>query len=169
MVRLKSRYILFEVLYPVNANYSEEDVPFCSRRQILLRHHQVSPVDVSIKVLIQEIRRSLQHNFGDYGCGKATSLLQIKYFSNMTSTGILRCHREDSDLLITALTLISKIGTIDNVIVNPVKVSGTIKKIEDYAGRRSEKLLSVIKRDDKRLIDDFTTVTEDNDEDTATT
>lgn len=87
----------------------------------------------------------------------------------MTSTGILRCHREDSDLVITALTLISKIGTIDNVIVNPVKVSGTIKKIEDYAGRRSEKLLSVIKRDDKRLIDDFTTVTEDNDEDTATT
>lgn len=164
MVRLKSRYILFEVLYPFESSSLEEDVSLCSRKDILLSHHQVSPAEINIKLLLQEIRRSLQLNFGDYGSGKATSLLQVKYFSNMTSTGILRCHREDCDLVLTALTLMDKLGTVENIIINPVKVSGTIKKMEQYAGRRSQKLLSIIKQDDKRLINEITQLPEDNEE-----
>lgn len=164
MVRLKSRYVLFEIIYPVSSNYMEQAASASSRKEILLSHHQVSPAEITIKLLLQEIRRSLQTNFGDYGCGKATSLLQVKYFSNMTSTGILRCHREDCDLVLTSLTLMTKIGTVDSIILVPIKVSGTIKKIEEYAGRRSEKILSVIKRTDKRLINDFGAITEDDDE-----
>lgn len=161
MVRLKSRYILFEILYPNEVATGE--TTHITKRDILLKLHRVSPPDISIKSLLQEIRRSLQINFGDYGSGKANSLLQVKYFSNMTSTGILRCHREDCDLLVAALALITKVGDIGAVIVNPIKVSGTIKKIEEYAGRRSEKLLSVLKQSNIAF-DNFRDVSEDEDQ-----
>lgn len=162
MVRLKSRYILFEILYPGEAGI--EELEQITKRDVLLRLHRVSPSDISIKTLLQEIRRTLQVNFGDYGSGKVTSLLQVKYFSNMTSTGILRCHREDCDLLVAALALTTKIGDIGGLIINPIKVSGTIKKIEDYAGRRSEKLLSVIKQKDVIALNNFNEVSEDEDQ-----
>ncbi|QLQ81695.1 hypothetical protein HG537_0F04560 [Torulaspora globosa] len=162
MVRLKSRYILFEILYPNEIDIDETTQ--VTKRDILLRLHRVSPPEISIKSLLQEIRRSLQVNFGDYGCGKITSLLQVKYFSNMTSTGIIRCHREDCDLLVAALALITKIGDIDSLIINPIKVSGTIKKIEEYAGRRSEKLLSVLKQNTAMAFDTFADVSEDEDQ-----
>lgn len=158
MVRLKSRYILFEILYPAESGIEERES--ITKTNILLRLHRVSPPDVSTKALLQEIRRSLQVNFGDYGAGKVTSLLQMKYFSNMTSTGIIRCHREDCDLLLAALALTSKIGDNEGLIINPVKVSGTIKKIEEYAGRRSEKLLSVIKQNELAF-NNFNDVSED--------
>lgn len=143
MVRLKSRYILFEVLYPaaeINSHNCDD---------LILINHKSSPVEISIKEIIHEIRRSLQQNFGDYGYGKVNSLLQIKYFSNNTSTGIIRCHREDADLLILSLFYINKIGNINNITINPIKISGTIKKIEQYSIRRSNKLLSLIKKYDK--------------------
>lgn len=166
MVRLKSRYILFELIYPVSENAVEErNSPIESRKNILLRHHQISPPEITTKLLVQEIRRSLQLNFGDYGLGKAASLLQIKYFSNMTSTGIIRCHREDCDLIIAALSLMTKVADINSIIINPIKVSGTIKKIEQYAIRRSQKILSVIQQGDGNMIDDFANVSEDDEQD----
>ncbi|EDO15101.1 hypothetical protein Kpol_1071p8 [Vanderwaltozyma polyspora DSM 70294] len=162
MVRLKSRYILFEILYP-NSDENGKMIESKSslRKDILLRQHRVSPPEISIKTIIQEIRRSLQLNFGDYGSGKVSSLLQSKYFSNMTSTGIIRCHREDCDTLIMALFFINKIGDIDNLIINPVKVSGTIKKIEEYSIRRNKKLANIMDRDQKSFIDDYHSVSDD--------
>ncbi|CAI4054470.1 hypothetical protein SKDZ_01G0380 [Saccharomyces kudriavzevii ZP591] len=142
MVRLKSRYILFEVLYPPTDVNVEESM---SKADILLAHHRASPADVSIKSIIQEVRRSLSLNLGDYGSAKCSSLLQLKYFSNRTSTGIIRCHREDCDLVIMALMLMARIGDVGGLIVNPVKVSGTIKKIEQFAVRRNSKILNLIK------------------------
>ena len=116
-----------------------------SKVDLLLSHHRASPADVSIKSIVQEIRRSLSLNLGDYGSAKCSSLLQVKYFSNRTSTGIIRCHREDCDLVIMTLMLMSKIGDVGELIVNPVKVSGTIKKIEQFAMRRNSKILNLIK------------------------
>ncbi|CCF60412.1 hypothetical protein KAFR_0K00570 [Kazachstania africana CBS 2517] len=163
MVRLKSRYILFEILFPPTEISEDELV---TKKDILLSYHKVSPPDISSKSILQEIRRSLQLNLGDYGYGKVNSLLQLKYFSNNTSTGILRCHREDTDLLLTALFTISKINEITNLIINPIKVSGTIKKIEQYSIRRNAKFLSLIKADSSSVLtNDFTNVNEDdNDE-----
>lgn len=168
MVRLKTRYILFEVLYPCEAPEAKEsDESRALNTDILLRHHRVSPSQISSKTISQEIRRSLQTNFGDYGLGKAGSMLQIKYFSNRTSTGIIRCHREDTDLVIMALCLTNRIGDVDSLILNPVKVSGTIKKVEQYAIRRSHRFLTAVQRNDKDMLDDFTNVAtneEDQDE-----
>lgn len=175
MVRLKTRYILFEVIlspHLINVDENEDQINTVhfTKHNILLSHHRPCPKEISNKTLLQEIRHSLQLNFGDYGLGKVGSLLQLKYFSNNTGTGILRCHREDVDTLVTALTLINRIGEVSNVIINPVKVSGTIKKIEQHSMRRSSKLISLLNKSRKQqelkvsLIDDFDKVEEDIDE-----
>lgn len=163
MVRLKSRYILFEILYPNSRDPVDQNQQLDAslKRDILIRHHQASPSDITIKTIIQEIRRSLKLNFGDYGSGKAGSLLQVKYFSNMTSTGIIRCHREDCDLVTNALVLMNKISNTENIIFNPVKISGTIKKIEEYAIRRSKKLVIIMQQEEKSSIDDFRNISDD--------
>ncbi|GCE97529.1 hypothetical protein ZYGM_003173 [Zygosaccharomyces mellis] len=156
MVRLKTRYILFEILYPCDTVEAKQSNELRSLNTgILLRHHRISPSQISAKTISQELRRSLQINFGDYGLGKAGSLLQIKYFSNRTSTGIIRCHREDTDLVLMALCLTNKIGEVGSLILNAVKVSGTIKKVEQYAIRRSQRFLAAIQRNDKDFLDDF--------------
>ncbi|CDO95316.1 unnamed protein product [Kluyveromyces dobzhanskii CBS 2104] len=127
MVRLKSRYILFEILYP-DVNDEFETVPNVTKKDILTGHHKVSPNSINVKSIMQELRKQLQINFGDFGLGKATALLQIKYFSNRTSTGIIRCGHDDHQYILMALALINQIENIGSVILNPVKVSGTIKK-----------------------------------------
>ncbi|CUS20799.1 LAQU0S01e14906g1_1 [Lachancea quebecensis] len=164
MVRLKSRYVLFEVLYPeAEAFESENNVDVLSKRDILLRHHQVTPARVTVKTILQELRRVIQFNFGDYGSGKVNSLLQIKYFSNRTSTGIIRCSREEYEIVVIALTLMNKIDEIEGVLLNPIKVSGTIKRIEQYAIRRSARLLNIIQG--QREVDKFDYISDDENED----
>ncbi|CCE65826.1 hypothetical protein TPHA_0N00460 [Tetrapisispora phaffii CBS 4417] len=164
MVRLKSRYILFEILYP-NMDESEHFEDNFSMKNILLRHNKVTPEEITNRVIIQDIRRSLQLNFGDYGSGKASSLLQLKYFSNMTSTGILRCHREDIDLILSALMLIKKLDNRIPIIFNPVKISGTMKKIEQFAIRRSHKLMTLMQKDTSVSMNIFKDVTVDDNND----
>lgn len=176
MVRLKTRYILFEVIlspHIINIDENEDyiNTTHFTKHNILLSHHRPCPKEISNKTLLQEIRHSLQFNFGDYGSGKVGSLLQLKYFSNNTGTGIIRCHREDVDTLVAVLTLINKIGEINDVIINPVKVSGTIKKIEQYSIRRSSKLISLLNKSRKQqklkanLINDFAKLEADIEED----
>ncbi|AMD21221.1 HEL059Cp [Eremothecium sinecaudum] len=143
MVRLKCRYILFEILYPpMELNESYDELGLNSSNDILLAHHRTSSPVITNKTIMQELHRILQINFGDFGVGRAKYLLNMKYFSNKTSTGILRCSRDDYQLIIIALTLIKKIDTVSNLIINPVKVSGTIKKVENYAIYRNKKLCS---------------------------
>ena len=145
MVRLKTRYILFEILSPSTTVPSLE-LDAISDDFILLDAHKVSPQEISAKSIVQELRNSLRLNFGDYGAARANSLLQIKYFSNSTSTGIIRCLREDVDLVLLALFFINSVNGVENLIVNPVKVSGTIKKIELYTTRRNAKLSLAVRR-----------------------
>lgn len=61
-----------------------------------------------------------------------------------------------------ALMLMSKIGDVGGLIVNPVKVSGTIKKIEQFAIRRNSKILNLIKCDNEFLINDFKQLENEN-------
>lgn len=118
---------------------------------------------MTVKTILQELRRVIQFNFGDYGSGKANSLLQIKYFSNRTSTGIIRCSREDYEIVVIALTLMNKIDELEGVLLNPIKVSGTIKRIEQYAVKRSARLLNVIQGQSE--IDKFDYISYDENED----
>ena len=162
MVRLKSRYILFEILYPTTGE-KFESVPNTQKKTILMNHHRISPNTINAKIILQELRKQLQINFGDYGAGKATSLLQIKYFSNKTSTGIIRCSHEDHQLVIVALILMNQLDSVEDIIVNPIKVSGTIKKIELYVINRSRRLNRILSTTD--MNDEFSTIIEDDIED----
>lgn len=155
MVRLKSRYILFEILYPPSGTRLNNELPnFNSLHDIVMYHHQTSPDYITYKTILQELKKVIHTNFGDYGLGKATTLLQIKYFSNRTSTGIIRCSRDDYEFIMMAFCLMKKIHKAEEIIINPVKVSGTIKKLEQFAIRRNKKLLTILNQKD--YIDIFT-------------
>ncbi|KAG0668058.1 hypothetical protein C6P45_005109 [Maudiozyma exigua] len=166
MVRLKSRYVLFEITYPSQTLTNND----CKQNLLLLKHKS-SPKQINSKIIMQEIRRSLQLYLGDYGYGKVNSLLQLKYFSNNTSTGILRCHREDIDLLLTALFYINKLGDntnnnyIGKLVINPIKISGTIKKMEQFIIKRNDRLLKNININQKQNdTNDFNDLNWANDE-----
>ncbi|AGO12025.1 AaceriADR362Cp [[Ashbya] aceris (nom. inval.)] len=162
MVRLKSRYVLFEILYPpVDADDSYDALCLRSSKDIQLRYRQMSSPVITHKSIMQELRKVLQTNFGDYGMAQATAILQVKYFSNKTSTGILRCSREHYQLVVMALMLMKRIDTITDIIVNPVKVSGTIKKIERYAIRRNQQLMTLLESSDP--LSEFANVSDDDD------
>ncbi|BFZ53103.1 RNA-binding protein pop5 [Savitreella phatthalungensis] len=79
MVRLKHRYILFEL------------------RQ--------APVDVQARLLIDQVRSSLQLNFGTYASGKLMSSMYVKYYSPATQRGILQADRTHYRLAWAAMTL----------------------------------------------------------------
>ncbi|CCH61243.1 hypothetical protein TBLA_0E01890 [Henningerozyma blattae CBS 6284] len=170
MVRLKSRYILFEILTPTDIQDLKEYDSLSLR--------QLTPVEINSRILLNEIRRSLQVNFGDYGSAKVNSLIHIKYFSNMTSTGIIRCLREDVDLVVSAMALVKNINglgvstnsiLLNDIIINPVKISGTIKKIEQYAIKRNAKLLRLVQKENSggknQLLVDFSGISDKDVED----
>ncbi|CAH6723277.1 ribonuclease P/MRP protein subunit Pop5p [[Candida] jaroonii] len=134
MVRLKQRYILFEVLYPPTdgedfQTYSE------SPTKALLSLHQESPPQFTPKTITNTIKSSIQELYGDYGSSFAVQL-NMKYFNNKTSTGILRCTKTNFHFVTATLPLITTIEG-RKVIVNCIHVSGTIKKCEDYAIKRN--------------------------------
>lgn len=81
--------------------------------------------------LMRLIEQSIRVNFGQWGF---TSIgeFRVIYFSSSTSTGILRVHRHWARLLWAALTYISEIKG-DRVIVQVVRMSGTIRKIHQHA------------------------------------
>lgn len=140
MVRLKTRYLLFELVSVENDTAS------------LVSLHRAYPASVNGKFIMQLIKDSIQLNFGDYGSGKLNSLLQLKYWSNNTGSGIIRCHREDIDLLVASLTLVSgNDKNLNGSVVVPVKTSGTMKKLEQYMISRDRNIVSLI---DDEMVED---------------
>ncbi|EPY51145.1 RNase P and RNase MRP subunit [Schizosaccharomyces cryophilus OY26] len=116
MVRFKSRYLLFEVLYPQDKQFHE---------------HSTIPSDESItsSSLSKLLRNTIAENFGDVGIGKVASSLSVKYFSPSTSTGILRVSRQHIRLAWAALCFLRELNG-KPIVVRVVRVSGTIKKAE---------------------------------------
>lgn len=133
MVRIKQRYILFDILSPPSSEHWEAYSE--SRDSALLHLHQVSSNEISAKHLLQVIRQVLQDHYGDFGAGSAGILLVVKYFSPKTSTGIIRCGRQHLDMIVAVLALINRLGDKE-VIMRCVHVSGTIKKCENVSIRR---------------------------------
>jgi len=161
MVRLKQRYILFEILYPPS---DAEKLSYSSSpRDVLLSLHKSSPSSINQKTLTKWIRKVIQDHYGDVGGGTAGMLLQVKYFSNKTSTGIIRCGRLSSNLVVGSLALIDHLAGED-VIVRVTHVSGTIKKCEQYSIQSSRKLMAWMNRGTEsidNLISGFSTISDD--------
>lgn len=121
MVRLKTRYILFEVIYPSN--------PDLSSSSISLRNPDTG---LSSRNLFREIRTSILVNFGELGLGQVQSTLSLRYYSPKTQTGILRVSREHARIVQGALAYISALEG-KPVIIRVLRVSGAIKKSEQAA------------------------------------
>lgn len=135
MVRLKNRYILFDILYTGKGLENAT-----SQSEALLALHQPSPAAINAKIILAEVRNAIQTDFGDFGSGTTGFSLTVKYFSNATSTGIIRVSRENYRTACFALARITRLGS-SNVIVRCIRVSGTIKKCEDAAMKRSQKFV----------------------------
>lgn len=139
MVRLKSRYILFEFLYP-DGLFS--GIPDTVDPTIL---RQPSAKSVDSRRVIKQIREVIKEYFGDYGAGVTASTLMLKYFSPVTSTGILRVSRDYFNLVWAALSMIDDIQGRP-VIVRVARVSGTIKKCEQAAIARDKTLVNEVEK-----------------------
>ena len=162
MVRLKHRYILFEILYPPPSQPStrEQKAKFAefsnSPKEALLHLHAPSPSSVSLRSILSLLKRVISDHYGEHGAGTIGSLIIVKYFSNKTSTGIIRCSRNNFQLVVAALGLIDKIDN-QKVVMRSVHVSGTIRKCEDFSIRRAKTLMAYLGKDDEleRGLDEF--------------
>lgn len=135
MVRIKNRYLLFNVLYPnppTNAGPISEPSTAPSPLEFLRPTNR----DITARELATVIRQQIEQQFGDYGGGLAGSLA-VKHFSPETSTGIVRVSREHYRIVWAALTLIRELKGQD-VVIRVVRVSGTIKKAEKEAIARAK-------------------------------
>ncbi|KAH3680808.1 hypothetical protein WICMUC_000159 [Wickerhamomyces mucosus] len=156
MVRLKSRYILFDIIYPPNPN---KELSNYSLKNSLTTLHAVS--NSNPKEILNLLRKNIELNYGDYGAGLINYSLMVKYFSNKTSTGIIRCSRENHELVTGALLMINQIND-RNCIFRVIHISGTIKKCEDYAIERNKKLMKLL---ESKEFDEVINIDEDDDED----
>ncbi|TGZ78338.1 hypothetical protein EX30DRAFT_297805, partial [Ascodesmis nigricans] len=127
MVRIKNRYLLFNILYPSSSPSSTSPTP--------LTFLSPTPADFTSSHLATLLRDQLSHLFGDHGAGVAGSLA-VKYFSPATSTGIIRVSREHYRLVWAALTGVQSVKGRE-VVIRVVRVSGTIRKAEMEAVRRA--------------------------------
>ncbi|KAM3424043.1 hypothetical protein BST61_g11406 [Cercospora zeina] len=140
MVRIKHRYLLVNILYPNeekrnarNANKTEDELPWA------VQFRSPSSDQFNGGTMHKMIKNGVSELFGDYGAGKIAGSLQIKYCSSATSTAIVRVAREHYRLVWAALSFVTKLPKpLDQpCVVQVVRVSGTIKKVEEEAIRRA--------------------------------
>lgn len=135
MVRIKNRYILFNILYPA-APTGSAPLSEPTTAPSALEFLRPTSRDITNSTLAAIIRENIALQSGDYGSGVAASLA-VKHFSPDTSTGILRVSREHYRIVWAALTLIRELKGQD-VVVRVVRISGTMKKAEKEAIRRAK-------------------------------
>lgn len=123
MVRVKHRYILFEVIYE---NQNSLDINVADRQ------------------VLHVVKTSLKHNFGDYGGGLVGHSLWLKYYSVETGSGIIRCHRDHQHLLQAALTLVTSVGS-KACYIKTLHVSGTIQKCQLLLVKRNRELVKGVR------------------------
>ncbi|KAG5982791.1 hypothetical protein E4U55_001329 [Claviceps digitariae] len=141
MVRIKERYLLVNILYPPDTNPSAASMPY------LVSQHRPTVDKVTPQALVKGIKAEVGLLFGDYGLGAFEGTLSVKYLSLATSTFILRCPRAHYQMLWSALTCMDHIPVKDGhaCIFRVVRVSGTIRKVEEEAIRQARQLILAVK------------------------
>lgn len=108
MVRVKRRYILFELIFE-----GKDD---------LFNFDKL----ISEKQIVQTIRDSVQQTFGDYGLAIINQSLILKRFNKQTKIGIISCYRDCYRILFNSLLLIQDILKI-KCTFKTHHLSGTIR------------------------------------------
>lgn len=144
MVRLKTRYLLFQILYPTDTLASSED----AKTRFMKIHRVSDDTIVNARNLTQIFKEEMETLHGDLGSGSIQTTINVKYFSPVTSTGILRVGRQHTRQLWAALTHITDIDNVP-VVINVVHVSGTIRKCEQAAIERNRKIVRYLQSSSK--------------------
>lgn len=141
MVRFKERYLLVNILHPEDdaSAAKKTDNPISG----ILIYNQPTTDHVTPQSLLRAIRAQVATLFGDYGSGAVDRSLQVKYLSLATSTFILRVSRTHYRLVWAALTMMDCIPAKNgkSCTFRVVRVSGTIRKIEEDAVRRAKQVM----------------------------
>ncbi|KAF2645704.1 hypothetical protein P280DRAFT_126957 [Massarina eburnea CBS 473.64] len=139
MVRVKNRYLVVNFLYPG----STPTAPSKPGIPNLVQFHAPTPDAFHTGHLLRIIRDGVQELFGDYGAGMVHNALKVNYWSPATSTAIIRCPRENYEMVWAALTFVRKLPKpLDvPVVIKVVRVSGTIRKAEEEVIRRAKLIM----------------------------
>lgn len=144
MVRIKQRYLLFNILYPTSTSVSRTSNSFPQS----IAYQAPTPEYLDAGRLIGHLRQHISLLFGDLGVGLSSASLKIIYFSSATSTIILRVPRNHHRLVWAALTHINELPAPTRgeagkpCVIRVVRVSGTIRKAEEELIRRTRRDLA---------------------------
>lgn len=172
MVRIKHRYLLAHILYPDPADPKTQPSSKFSEKALpdVVQFHRPSPDDLTPQLLARTIRDQVLSLYGDYGLGLVSSSLKSRthfppsldlrltlsaviYLSPATSTAIVRCSRAHYRLVWAALSFLthlpktSKQGQPRACAIQVIRVSGTIKKVEEEAIKRARAAILRAKRE----------------------
>lgn len=144
MVRLKDRYLLVNIIYT--------DVPPGQAKgpvSDLLLYNQPTTGELKPGQLLKAIRAEVNTLFGDCGSGAVDRSLQVKYLSQATSTFILRISRDHYRLVWAALSFMSSLPFKNGrpCVYHVVRVSGTIRKVEEEAVNRAKLFINAAKEE----------------------
>lgn len=137
MVRLKHRYLLFNILYPTQIKGST------AQKDVSINSHAPTPDYIDAGRFVGHLRNEINVLFGDFGLGASLSSLKVIYFSTATSTVILRVPRAHYRLVWAALTHMTELPGSrrgergKGCVIRVVRVSGTIRKTEEELIRRA--------------------------------
>ncbi|KIW98135.1 uncharacterized protein Z519_01719 [Cladophialophora bantiana CBS 173.52] len=127
MVRIKHRYLLFNILYPspsapapsTSSATSAAPPPLASSLTVkdaatpppppYILFLRPSPNHLTPALLVTHLRSQIQTLFGDHGVSVTQSSLRLVYFSPATSTGILRVPRAHFRLVWASLTFLTSV------------------------------------------------------------
>ncbi|KAI8050549.1 Rpp14/Pop5 family-domain-containing protein [Syncephalis plumigaleata] len=123
MVRIKHRYILFEILYAPPQDSAKP-----------LSALSPSPDRLSTREILDHIQQTIETNFGDYGTGMVNRRLQVKYFNPLTGLGIIRAPRDHFQMVWAALTLTQNIRR-KLCVIRVLHIGGTIRSVQTHAIR----------------------------------
>lgn len=136
MVRVKSRYIAFRVLYPECGD------------EILLKYRPTDS-DVTGKIILQKIKEQININFGDAAMGRISGSLNLRYFSNKTSLGILKMNFEEYKMVCFAIMMVNKLEIKqdnnkeeEDIIIQIIRSSGTMTKLQTFLINEDKKIVN---------------------------
>ncbi|KAH6635147.1 Rpp14/Pop5 family-domain-containing protein [Chaetomium sp. MPI-SDFR-AT-0129] len=161
MVRLKDRYLLVNIIYtdlpPGQAPTTKANNNNNATVSDLLLYNQPTSNDLRPQLLLRAIRAEVAVLFGDCGAGAVDRSLQVKYLSTATSTFILRVSRAHYRLVWAALAFMGHVPVFGSgassgngssscsggrpCVFRVVRVSGTVRKVEEEAVRRARLLV----------------------------
>ncbi|CAG7951405.1 unnamed protein product [Penicillium olsonii] len=164
MVRLKSRYLLMDILYPDPSTWPAT-LSSAPHNPSLAIHSPTSDA-LTAGFLAKMIRESVAELYGDWGIGKlggaSAAGIQVKYLSPATSTAIVRCPRAAFRLVWSAITYMSGVpepssnpqkrgtGRERGCVFRVIRVSGTMRKAEEEAIRRARAEIVRVKDAEER-------------------